>query len=288
MWLIQNFCLLWGNLTWEDCSIFIQEILVGLVVLDGRNSTKFYCILWSRHIWVHPLAMNQDGEKLFLCCRCDLNLQKLERAIRFGGWPQEPSWDGHTFKRSLETLNHSVWPIAALNLQRPIFFIDEPIITMLEKCKTKRAGGRVIFSPQVCAGTCEPLVSQERCTCGTKWRMETLRTDRQHCCNSARICDLQQMNLSPTTNSLLLSALMVRTHYLFHRARQASSCDQAKWKVLIMQTREPEEVCCNPMRTSLNKVMSMSWQLMDIVFPACTIAYDGSKITHSLNVESAW
>ena len=56
----------------------------------------------------------------------------------------------------------------------------------------------LIFSPQVCAGTCEPPVSQERCTCGTKWRVETLRTDKQHCCDSARICDLQQTSLSPT------------------------------------------------------------------------------------------
>ena len=72
-----------------------------------------------------------------------------------------------------------------------------------------------------------------------------------------------------------------------HKGRQASSCDQTNRKVLIMQTREPEEVCCNLMRTSLNKVMSMSWQLMDTVSPACTIAYDGSKMTHSLNVDSA-
>ena len=38
----------------------------------------------------------------------------------------------------------------------------------------------------------------------------------------------------------------------------------------------------------LIKVMNMSWQSMDTVFPACTIAYDESKMTHSLNVESAW
>ena len=37
---------------------------------------------------------------------------------------------------------------------------------MLEKCKTKRVGGRVMFSPQVCAGTCEPPASKEKCTCG--------------------------------------------------------------------------------------------------------------------------
>ena len=99
----------------------------------------------------------------------------------------------------------------------------------------KKGGGCVFFTPQVCAARRSHLWAK-RCTCGTKWREERLRTDRQmcaqlygqHCCDSSRICDLQQMcHLFPPTNSLLFSALMVRAHYLFHRARQASSGDRA-------------------------------------------------------------
>ena len=69
-------------------------------------------------------------------------------------------------------------------------------VTCQAGTKKNRAGGRVIFSPQVCAGehgaTCEP----KTCTCGTKWQMETLRTNRRKCTSllhSSRICDLQQI-----------------------------------------------------------------------------------------------
>ena len=63
--------------------------------------------------------------------------------------------------------------------------------------KKNRAGGRVIFSPQICAVNLEPLVNRERCTCGTK----IARGDNAHrqkkmnnpCCDSSRICDLQQI-----------------------------------------------------------------------------------------------
>ena len=66
--------------------------------------------------------------------------------------------------------------------------------------------------------------------------------------------------------------------YLFHKARQDKNPIVTKpAKVFIRQRCEPQEFCCHHMRTSLIKVMSMSWQPMETVFPACTIANDGSK-----------
>ena len=104
----------------------------------------------------------------------------------------------------------------------------------------------------------------------------------QPCCDSSRICDLQQMcHLFPPTNSFLFSALMVRAHYLFHRARQASSGDRAVpvWpqqpchqrqhtcqsECCIMATHHVDNTVCVTAVTE--QVMSKLWQPMDIVFP---------------------
>ena len=93
----------------------------------------------------------------------------------------------------------------------------------------KKGGGRVIFSPQVCAGRMSHLRA-ERCTCGTKRREKILRTDRQMsrqlcgqpCCDSSRICDLQQIAfVSPHKLSPLLR-IDGESSYLFQWARQAS------------------------------------------------------------------
>ena len=98
----------------------------------------------------------------------------------------------------------------------------------------KKGGGWVFFTPQVCAARRSQLWAKDVLV-AQKWREERLRADRQmctqlygqHCCDSSRICDLQQMcHLFPPTNSLLFSALMVRAHYLLHRARQAPSGDR--------------------------------------------------------------
>ena len=130
--------------------------------------------------------------------------------------------------------------------------------------------------------------------------LETLRTNkqmyRQLCCDSSRICDLQQIafvsyhKFSPPLRidgegSLPFS--QGKTSFqctFFTRARQASSCDQSSERFPSGRHVNQKRSAVIPWETSLIKVMSMSWQPMDTVFPACTIAYDGSKMTHSLNV----
>ena len=86
-----------------------------------------------------------------------------------------------------------------------------------------------MFTPQVCAARREPTCGP-KCTCGKMylWHKNGVERDcaqgdkcvhnlyGQHCCDSSRICDLQQMcHWFPPTNSLLFSALMVRAQYLF-------------------------------------------------------------------------
>ena len=99
----------------------------------------------------------------------------------------------------------------------------------------KKGGGWVFFTPQVCAARRSQLWAKMYLWHKNGVKRDCAQTDKcvhnlygQHCCDSSRICDLQQMcHLFPPTNSLLFSALMVRAHYLFHRARQASSGDRA-------------------------------------------------------------
>ena len=98
----------------------------------------------------------------------------------------------------------------------------------------KKGGGWVFFTPQVCAARRSQLWAKMYLWHKNGVKRDCAQTDKcvhnlygQHCCDSTRICDLQQMcHWFPPTNSLLFSALMVRAHYLFHMARQAPSGDR--------------------------------------------------------------
>ena len=144
----------------------------------------------------------------------------------------------------------------------------------------------MIFSPQICAVNLEPLVSRERCTCGTKMA----HGDNAHrqkkidnpCCDSSRICDLQQIafvsshKFSPllridgegslpfsqgkTSFKWRPSCACVATAALPSTSAHLSIRDVASWQLHHIDST----VCVTAVA---EQVMSKSWQPMDTVFP---------------------
>ena len=149
----------------------------------------------------------------------------------------------------------------------------------------------MIFTPQVCAARRSQLWAKMYLWHKNGVKRDCAQTDKcvhnlygQHCCDSSRICDLQQMcHLFPPTNSLLFSALIVRAHYLFHMARQAPSGDRTvpgvataalpsttttHLSIRDVASWQPHHIDSTVFVTAVaEQVMSKSWQSMDTVFP---------------------